>query len=727
MRIRYPSIRFLLFSCLLGQGNVYSEEAISEMDFLAESEAYVSSATRLKQLPRDIPATVSVISREMIEASSASYPVELLRLVPGFQVGCLHANDCTVTYHGVSDEHNTRVHVLLNGRSFYDPMFGGTLWSALPVAMDDIEYIEVIRGPNAAAYGANSFSAVIHIHTYSASYPNANAVSITADDQRNTRRFNLNYAGDADKFSYVSSLEIETNDGFYNSYQDNNDPDPSYIPQPGQLLANFNDSVKNLMFNTRIDFDASSKELHQFDFGFKLSEMGKNFEGLQAYGVTETAADVFSFYGSYTLSRDLSLLESDKLKINLTSHREDFEGRDVDGGQGGNHAASQFPNGGYPVPYDDWSEVFGFKDDDHIFIGDYDFVTHRVDAEYDRTRIFSPQLQVVYGGGLRFDYVDSDSYFNGQDQSRMSFSAHTNAEWKASDNMTVNGGLLFEKYEDIEGLWSPRLAANFHISHQQTLRLNVSRAYRVPSLYDLYANSYQYELNGSIHDWDRLGNPQLDPEQIDSYEIGYLGKYFNDRLAIDLRLAREDITDVIYTRKTKTQAGVNGKRNPDVPEYMSLNYGETDIESAELGISIKPDRKTLMVFNVGYSNSWGYRPNTLIYDGSPTPVDVLATDQNIDEFVPNLTTSVLLSREIFAGAYISAQYSYVDPYTTAGEGDDLDRHESADLKYQQSFKSSSTPIDVWITVKNITDNAYEDFANENLVGREVWGGIKIGL
>ena len=169
--MRHFSLPIVVVSYLFPVAVSAAEESpgLSEIDFLSDQPMTVTSATRLKQEVRNVPASVTIIDRSMIEASSATSIIELLRLVPGFQVGCRYGNECTATYHGLSSEHNTRLHILVNGRSVYDPVFGGALWYALPISIDEIESIEVLRGPNAAAYGANSFSGVVNIKTFSAS------------------------------------------------------------------------------------------------------------------------------------------------------------------------------------------------------------------------------------------------------------------------------------------------------------------------------------------------------------------------------------------------------------------------------------------------------------------------------------------------------------------------------------------------------------------------------
>lgn len=111
----------------------------------------VISATRLQQSKAQIPASVTVINRVMIEASGFVEIVDLLRLVPGFQVAHVDGRSHVATSHGQSSQYQARLLILVDGRSVYLPFFSNADWTTLGVQIDDIERIEVIRGPNAPA------------------------------------------------------------------------------------------------------------------------------------------------------------------------------------------------------------------------------------------------------------------------------------------------------------------------------------------------------------------------------------------------------------------------------------------------------------------------------------------------------------------------------------------------------------------------------------------------
>ena len=137
-------------------------------DAEGDNASWVLTPARLPQRLDEAPNAMTVIDRAMIEASGARRLEEVLRLVPGFQVGHKYNNQPTAAYHGLSDEFARRVLVLVNGQRIFQYSWGGVDWNNLPIPLKDIERIEVIRGPSAAAYGSNALTAVINLQTGSA-------------------------------------------------------------------------------------------------------------------------------------------------------------------------------------------------------------------------------------------------------------------------------------------------------------------------------------------------------------------------------------------------------------------------------------------------------------------------------------------------------------------------------------------------------------------------------
>ena len=128
-------------------------------------EVEISSVSRKTQRIGDAAAAVFVISGEEIRRSGATTIPEVLRMVPGVQVGRIDVNRWGVTARGLNGEFANKLLVLLDGRSLYTPLFAGVQWDMADTLLEDVDRIEVIRGPGATLWGANAVNGVINIIT----------------------------------------------------------------------------------------------------------------------------------------------------------------------------------------------------------------------------------------------------------------------------------------------------------------------------------------------------------------------------------------------------------------------------------------------------------------------------------------------------------------------------------------------------------------------------------
>ena len=145
--------------------------------------------SRLSRSGADAAAAVTIINRETIRASGIVDLPEIFRLVPGFYVGAnagyVYSTDYAVSHHRLNSAYAGTMQVMINGRSVYSPLYGGVKWSELPLAIADIERIEITRGPNAASYGANAFQGAINIITQLADGTPSNRIIATHGNGRN--------------------------------------------------------------------------------------------------------------------------------------------------------------------------------------------------------------------------------------------------------------------------------------------------------------------------------------------------------------------------------------------------------------------------------------------------------------------------------------------------------------------------------------------------------------
>ncbi|MCJ7829965.1 MAG: TonB-dependent receptor plug domain-containing protein [Desulfobacterales bacterium] len=125
----------------------------------------ITSVSKKAQKLSEAAAAVYVITQEDIRRSGVTSIPEALRMVPGVQVAHLDANKWAVTVRGFNGRFANKLLVLMDGRSLYTPLFSGVFWEMQDTLLEDIERIEVIRGPGATLWGANAVNGVINIIT----------------------------------------------------------------------------------------------------------------------------------------------------------------------------------------------------------------------------------------------------------------------------------------------------------------------------------------------------------------------------------------------------------------------------------------------------------------------------------------------------------------------------------------------------------------------------------
>lgn len=144
------------------QGDLFnlSLEELIEID--------IASVSKKSQTLRDVAAAAYVITAEDIRRSGARSLPDALRLAPGVDVARINGGNWAVSIRGFTGRYANKILVLIDGRSVYNAVFSGVFWDTEHVLIEDIERIEVIRGPGAAIWGPNAVNGVINVITRSA-------------------------------------------------------------------------------------------------------------------------------------------------------------------------------------------------------------------------------------------------------------------------------------------------------------------------------------------------------------------------------------------------------------------------------------------------------------------------------------------------------------------------------------------------------------------------------
>lgn len=141
-------------------------DQLSQVDVLVPAmDTVVSTVSRQESTVGRSPAAVFVITQEMIHRSGANNIPDVLRMVPGVEVAQIDSNKWAITCRGFNGLYAGKLLVQIDGRAVYSQFFSGVFWDAQDVPLDDIDRIEVVRGPGGTVWGANAVNGVINIIT----------------------------------------------------------------------------------------------------------------------------------------------------------------------------------------------------------------------------------------------------------------------------------------------------------------------------------------------------------------------------------------------------------------------------------------------------------------------------------------------------------------------------------------------------------------------------------
>ncbi len=510
----------------------------------------VLSAARLEQPVSEAPIAITTIDRQMIEASGARNIPDLLRYVPGMLVG--HAVNefgdeprTVVAYQGHSDQYSRQMQVLIDGRSIYEPVLGGVNWNNVPVNIDDIERIEVTRGPNASSYGSNSFLAVINIITRLAAEDNGHYVHSNVGANR-IGDLTYRYAQQGGAMDYRITLTSYGDDG-----------------QDTVTGAEARDAARSNVIDFRLDFQLDEQHLLTWQGGYSDSrQQARGGSRPTSYTSARTVENIVW----YQFLRYESILdERNTLKIQYYYNA--FDKND------------QFraPINFLPAPLNDDiltafnlptnAGITGTIDvDPFMFETNRSYQSQRHNLEATHFYELDRRFRLVWGGGIQKDIGNSPYYFGvSRDVSRDIYRVFTNLEARPVQNININLGLSWEKSDIVGTSLSPRFSILSMINRNNSLRFSYSEAIRTLFLAEQFSNLVlTADVSGSINIDTPAPNTipfsttlvsdilnsslPLKNEHIIAREIGYFGHFPNDDLTLSARVFYNTLSGLIDVR-----------------------------------------------------------------------------------------------------------------------------------------------------------------------------------
>ncbi|MFN2339144.1 MAG: TonB-dependent receptor plug domain-containing protein [Gammaproteobacteria bacterium] len=553
-----------------------------EAAFLAELPV-VLSATRLKQSRHDTPAAVTVIDRHMIEASGARTLVDVLRLVPGMVTGFATGNHQVVSYHGMADEFSRRMQVLVDGRSVYQPDFGGVSWSSLPLALEDIDRIEVIRGPNSVAYGSNSFLGVISIITRHAAEEQGTYTKLTrgSDDIGDVL---LRHGGRQGALDYRISFQYQQDSGF------------DGVTRYRDRIWDNHDWSRGRRLTGRADYQFNATDRWEIQAGIAESPQGKGalFSDLSDPPRTQDKENNF-----VQLRWERSNATGHEFHVQF--HRDEHVTRDeVLIGPVTEALDAATVNQLTGIPLEGTLTASALLDG-------Y-LRTQRHDLEVQHRYSPAQGTRFVWGGSLRMDRVRSEGWFNRDDWLyHHLYRVFGNAEVPVTDRLKLNLGTMLEHNDIIGHDLSPRLAANYRLHDRHSLRAAWSRASRTPAMIEEFGHlvgSIDANLaipNVGSQDFTVaetliLSSGGLPRERIESTEIGYFGEFFERRLQLDVKVFYDEVDKLITLTTTQNKPIALLSNN-------LIDFEPTDrarLQGIETQLDWRPSTHTMVRFGHAY-------------------------------------------------------------------------------------------------------------------------------
>lgn len=491
-----PPTRFLTVLLLFAAVQTHASplNAHDETEFLT-AFPIVLTPSRLAQPLNEAPAAMTVIDRAMIQASGYRDLPRLLRLVPGMQVGQERGNSHWVTYHGMGNDFPSRMQVLVDGRSVFSPgNFNGVDWAGLPVSIDEIERIEVLRGTNSVAFGSNAFLGVINIITRDSTIdPGTRATLRIGSAGIRDVALELGAAGMGS--GWRLNAEARRDDGF----------------------ADLNDGSRFALASLRAD-----KRLGNND---EIMVHASASSGRRGLGYPDSTFNNNGERDSDSLLSALHLQwkHAPRAQEEWLLHYYRNDDRTTDEWL----AAAQLGPIRAEVPLN------------------RNRSTVRDNVEMQHRIALSDRFRALWGLELRRDRVNAPFLFHGAaDQHSDLKRLFAQGEWAATPAWTINVSALIEKFDSDAARVSPRLFANWQLAPKDTLRLGYARAALQPSLFERHGDIRAIFGNVLLVQ-PFLPNPELKASRIDSVEMGYLAQMPSWNARLDLRLFEERISDFV--------------------------------------------------------------------------------------------------------------------------------------------------------------------------------------
>ena len=449
-----------------------AEAEVVELSLEQLMDVKIYSAAKKEQAMSDTAAAAFVITQEDIRRSGATSIPEALRMAPGVQVAQINAHDWAISIRGFNDRYANKLLVLVDGRTVYSPLFSGTYWSAQDMVMEDIDRIEVIRGPGGTVWGANAVNGVINIRTKHSKNTQGGLLSAQGGNYRNGG--SVRYGGALGKDgTYRVYAKGKQNSDYLNG--EGRDAHDQWHAGQGGFRADYALTEKDRLAVSGDIQEMAGDETINFipNIDSSMSQRNANVTAKLSHKTEDGEWYLQSFY--------------------LTDERRSY-------------------------PMNQLIETFDMEFQHTLQAGQRNAVTWGLDY-----RLVADKLTDFNGVS-----------FNPTDRATQLFSAFLQDQFSITDKLRLTLGSKIE-HNDYSGFeYEPNARLLWKLNENHSTWTSASRAVRVPSRFDHNINIDLIETLGELQvETSVIGNTSFKAEDAMAFEWGYRGQMSQD-LSVDV-------------------------------------------------------------------------------------------------------------------------------------------------------------------------------------------------
>lgn len=581
-----------------------------------KAETFVITASRVLEDIKKSAASITVITDKQIRQMGARHLVDVLQTIPGMSVNYSADGFYHIDSRGLSTAAGQHLLVMVNSHPVNENYNGGAIVLYAESLLDNVQRIEVIRGPGSALYGANAFAGIVNIITKGAEDIRGIQVSAQGGSFQ-TQQYNVLFGKRLGDFEVSGDLNFFSTDGYEARIEHD------AVMTTEQTLQQMYGVPSNA---SRAPADVSSPK-ERYDAMLTLAYRNFKFEGrymqrsmelpLSLLGaITERNENIGTHYYlalQYEEDPRENLRFTGKLYRNYTDDESDYQG--LPAGMPlitptGIQFASAEGLVAQPKRKDartggEFSIVYTPNDTNTLVAGATYEKMELYDVTYAANVLYTPIQNVLIPLPGVQDLTDQQNYC--KDASRTFTAAFVEDLWDIRDNLRLTLGGRYDHYSDFGSSFNPRAGVTWQFAEGYDLKLLYGEAFRAPGFYELYSRN-----NPAL-----LGNPDLDPETVQTYEIS-LGAAFTDDFTTRLTGFRNDYKDGIQLVQNTTTGtsdfqnagdlltqGVEAEVKYDFGKgiYLVGNYTFQETENQDTGDPLAgvPEHKGNLLANVRLS------------------------------------------------------------------------------------------------------------------------------